>query len=236
MPQQHHRRHGRAHPPERYGALDVPLTVWTVSDVADLTAHLFAELKPARGPIMAVSLPGWASICRAGRRALVFGADRGAFARAQATLPASKQGLAIFQAIDYESAAVRMAKLHGSCALALCSAEVLTWPGAMAALVGAMRPGGLVVLLGRTDIEAAELSDFSRPSRRGRSEASAAALGLEFIGYLVAAPKRVFDASVAAAVHRERRPLRPSEPLTRHFDIAVWRKRPATSDGDLERN
>lgn len=227
---QHYHNHS-ANPSERYGSLDVPLTVWTVADAADLTAHLFAELKPARGPVVVVDLPGWEAVCRAARRAIVFGPDRGAFARSRAGLPASKQGLAIFQAIDAQSAAVRIGRLANSAGLALASARVLAWPGAVAALTGALRPEGLLAVIGRTDADAALMTAFNRPRRSRKLEATASALGLDFAGYLVAAPRRVFDTAVATAVNREAMPHRPCVPLTRHFDIAIWSKTSPAVDG-----
>jgi hypothetical protein len=220
---QHH-NHRAAKPCERYGAFDVPLTVWTVSDAADLTAHLFDELKPARGPIAFVDLPGWESVCRSGRRAVVFGTDRGAFARVRAGLPASKQGLAIHQAAGADNAAVRIAKLKNATGLALASARMLSWSGAAAALTGALRPEGLLVIVGRTDADAALMTTFNRPGRSRRPEATAGELGLAFAGYLIAAPKQVFDTAVASAVNRQAMPRRPCVPLTRHFDIAIWSK------------
>jgi hypothetical protein len=229
LTQHHHNR--AAKPRERYGSFDVPLTVWTVANAADLTAHLFAELKPARGPVVVVDLPGWEAVCRSARRAIVFGPDRGAFGRSRAGLPASKQGLAIFQAVDAESAAVRIARLTNTAGLALASARVLAWPGAAAALTGAVRSEGLLAVIGRTDADAALMTAFNQPSRSRKLEATAGALGLDFAGYLVAAPRRVFDTAVATAVNREAMPHRPCVPLTRHFDIAIWSKAGPDADG-----
>ncbi|WP_335988476.1 hypothetical protein [Glycomyces sp. MUSA5-2] len=229
MTQHHHNR--ASHPPQRYGSFDVPLTVWSAADAADVTAHLFAELKPARGPIAVVDLPGWDEVCRAGRRAVVFGTNRGAFARTLASLPTSKQGLGIFQALDADSAATRIAKLEGAAGLALASARALTWPGAPAALVGVLRPGGLLAVIGRTDADAAAMTEFNRPRPGPKLDATAHAVGLEFTGYVVAAPKRAFDTAVASAINGEATPHRPCAPLTRHFDIAIWTRATAATGG-----
>jgi hypothetical protein len=207
------------------------LTVWSVADAADLTAHLFAELKPARGPVIVVDLPGWGAVCRAARRAIVFGPDHGVFARARAGLPASKQGLAIFQAFGADSAGVRIGRLSNSAGLALASARVLAWPGAAAALTGALRPEGLLAVIGRSDADAALMTAFNRPVLSRKLEATAGALGLDFAGYLVAAPGRVFDTAVATEVNREAMPHRPCVPLTRHFDIVIWSKTGLAVDG-----
>jgi hypothetical protein len=229
---EHRNRHGA--PKSRYGTLDVPLTVWQVADAAALTAGLLAELKPARGPIIAIDIPGWEAIPRAARHALVLTRDRNAARASLAKLPATKQGLTRIQAVGEHSLGTRLTAVNGSTGLAIASAWLLDCTGALGAAAHALRPDGILAIVGRGMADQTRLARLSRPrteaasaveeaGSRGDDEDTPADFGLVFAGHIVAASPRVFDAAAGAA--EARRATRASCPtMARHFDVVLWRK------------
>jgi hypothetical protein len=219
---EHRNRHGR--PASRHGTLDVPLSVWQVPDAAALTAGLLAELKPARGPIITVDVPGWEAIPKAARHALVLTRDLAASARVLTGLPAAKQGLARIQPVGDHSLGFRLAAVARQSGLVIASAWLLTCTGALAAAANALRPDGHLAVIGQGPAEQARLARLSRPrtDTDGPDEAPDV-LGLAFAGHIVAAPAAVFDAAVLAA--EARRAGRAACPASvRHFDVVIWRK------------
>jgi hypothetical protein len=229
---EHHNRHGA--PKSRYGTLDVPLTVWQVADAAALTAGLLAELKPARGPIITIDMPGWEAIPRAARHALVFTRDRNAASASLAKLPAAKQGLARIQAVSEHSLGTRLAAVNGATGLAIASAWLLDCTGALGAAAHALRPDGILAIVGRDMADQTRLARLSRPrmdaasaveeaGSRDDDQDMPAGFGLVFAGHIVAASLRVFEAAAGAA--EARRADRASCPtMARHFDVVLWRK------------
>lgn len=234
-----HRNHHGA-PSGRYGTLDVPLSVWQVADAAALTAGLLAELKPARGPIIAVDVPGWEAIPRAARHALVLTRDRNAASARLAALPGEKQGLARIQPVDERSLGVRLSAVTASTGLVITSAWLLDCTGALAAAANALQPGGVLAIVGQGMADQVRLSRLAHPApvaedaAGGEDEETAedppGEFGLVFAGHVVAAPPRVFDAAVGAAEARSaHRAACPA--MARHFDIVLWRKERRTEAG-----
>ncbi|THV22877.1 hypothetical protein [Glycomyces paridis] len=228
---EHRNHHGR--PASRHGTLDVPLSVWQVPDAAVLTAGLLAELKPARGPIITVDVPGWEAIPKAARHALVLTRDQAASASALAGLPAAKQGLVRIQPVGDHSLGTRLAAVARQSGLVIASAWLLTCTGALAAAANALRSGGHLAVIGQGVAEQARLARLSRPrtDTDGSDEETPELLGLAFAGHVVAAPAAVFDAAVLAAEARRAGPA-ACPASSRHFDIVIWRKmRPAEVGG-----
>jgi hypothetical protein len=228
-----HRNHHGA-PSGRYGTLDVPLTVWQVADAAALTAGLLAELKPARGPIIAVDVPGWEAIPRAARHALVLTRDRTAARAVLVGLPGAKQGLARIQPVDEHSLGVRLSAVTAQAGLIIASAWLLDCTGTLAASANALRTEGMLAIVGQGMADQTRLAALSRPridiasageelddSEDGQEVPGD--FGLVFAGHVVAAPPRVFDAAAGAA--EARRAGRAACPaMSRHFDVILWRK------------
>jgi len=237
---EHHNRHGA--PASRYGTLDVPLSVWQVADAAALTAGLLAELKPARGPIVTIDVPGWEAIPRAARHALVLTRDRTAASAVLAELPGAKQGLARIQPVGQRSLGARLAAFDGATGLVIASAWLLDCAGALAAAAHALRPEGMLAIMGQGMADQARLSRLSHSpaavagantegtETAETEEESPGAFGLVFAGHIVAAPPRVFDAAVNAA--ESRRAYRPACPaMARHFDVVLWCKERRSESG-----
>lgn len=227
-----HRNHHGA-PASRYGTLDVPISVWQVADSAALTAGLLAELKPARGPIITIDVPGWEAIPRAARHALVLTRDRTTAKAALVGLPGAKQGLARIQPVDERSLGVRLAAVTTSTGLVIASAWLLDCTGALAAAAHALRPEGVLAIVGQGMADQARLAQLAHPAPVAEDaedgedeetkEESPQSFGLVFAGHVVAAPARVFDAAAGAA--EARRGGRSACPgMARHFDVVLWRK------------
>lgn len=235
-----HRNHHGA-PAARYGTLDVPVSVWQVADAAALTAGLLAELKPARGPIITVDVPGWEAIPKAARHALVLTRDRTTASKVLAGLPGVKQGLARIQPVHEQSVGVRLAAVTASTGLVIASAWLLEGTGALAAAANALHPGGFIALVGHGMADQARLSRLVRPVEGAGNpatgdeetgEESPGDFGLVFAGHVVAAPAKVFDAAAGAAeARRARRASCPA--MARHFDVVLWRKTGHTEAGGV---
>lgn len=234
-----HRNHHGA-PAARYGTLDVPLSVWQVADAAALTAGILAELKPVRGPIIAVDVPGWEAIPRAARHALVLTRDRAAASKTLAALPGAKQGLARIQPVDERSLGVRLAAVTASTGLVIASAWLLDCTGALAAAAHALRPEGVLAIVGQGMADQARLTRLTHPAPvaadaegsedEETEEESPGGFGLVFAGHVVAAPPRVFDAAAGAAEAR-RADQAACPAMARHFDVVLWRKASRTEAG-----
>ncbi len=211
----------------RYGTLDVPLSVWQVADAAGLVAALLGELRPARGPIITVDLPGWEAIPRSARHAVVFTRDRAAATAALASIAGAKRGLARLQPVGAGSLATRLGAIDARTRLVIASTWLLQCEGALAAAAGALRPDGILALVGQGQAAQARLAHLSRPRTtpiEDGDEDTPETLGLAFAGHIVATAPIGFDAAVASAEgctvqsdHRRRAGAR-------HFDVVLWRK------------
>lgn len=233
MTEHHRSRRGDA---ARYGTLDVPLSVWQVADAAALTAALLEEFRPARGPIITIDVPGWEAVPRSARHAVVFTRERAAATAALASIPGVKQGLARIQPVDSASLATRLGAIDARAGLVIASSWLLECEGALAAAAGALRPGGMLTLVGRGMRAQARLARLSRPraaTKPADAETAPGALGLAFAGHLVAAAPTMLTAAVAAAEGRStvHRPHRSHQARVRHFDVVLWRKTPRAEDG-----
>jgi len=190
----------------RYGSLDVPLTVWTVKDAADLVDGLLTELAPT-GRIITVDLPGWQAVPRAGRRAHVYYRRRATAARALAVLTDAEQRRTTIEAICESTLAVKLREHRAG--MIIASAWLLRCPGALEAVGAALNPGGMLVIAGRSEQDAVDIATLT----------DTRFLPLAFAAYLVAASPAVFDTAVTT----------PSETASRqettpalHWGIGVW--------------
>ena len=221
---EHHRN--RRVDAARYGTLDAPLSVWQAADAADLIAALLDELRPARGPIITVDLPGWEAIPRAARHAVVFTRDRAAATAALAAIAGAKRGLARLQPVSAPSLATRLGAINARTGLVIASTWLLECDGALAAAAGALRPDGLLAFVGQGQADQARLARLSRPRTttvEDGNEDTPESLGLVFAGHIVAAAPTGFDDAVASAEGRTVRSRRHGAGA-RHFDVVLWRK------------
>ncbi|MCH7230014.1 hypothetical protein L0U85_03940 [Glycomyces sp. L485] len=218
----------------RHGTLDVPLTVWQVADAASLTAGLFAEFKPARGPIVAVDVPGWETIPRHARHGIILTRNRRGATAVLKQLPTAKQGLVTIRPVSLTNLSWTLAAIEARIGLVVASAWLLEREGAFAAAANALKPDGLIALIARSHDEQARLTRLAAPPDiRDFSDDVPAALGMAYAGHIVAAAPKVFDAAVAAA--EARTATRRSCPAAaRHFDVFLWRKTDADQDGEAD--
>ena len=209
----------------RHGTLDVPLTVWQVADAASLTAGLFAEFKPARGPIVAVDVPGWETIPRHARHGIVLTRNRGGATAVLRQLPTAKQGLVTIRPVSLTNLSWTLAAIDARIGLIMTSAWLLKREGALAAAANALGSDGLIALIAHSHDEQAHLVRLAAPPdhRDFDDDGTPAMLGLAYAGHIVAAPPNVFDAAVGAA--EARTATRHSCPANaRHLDVFMWRK------------
>lgn len=191
----------------RYGSLDVPLTVWTVKDAADLAAGLLTELAPT-GRIVAVDLPGWQAIPRAGRRAHVYYRRRTTAARTFAGLTAAHQRRTTIEAACESSLAVKLREHQGG--MVIASAWLLRCPGALKATVAVLKPGGVLVIAGRSEQDAVDIATLT----------DTRVLPLTFTAYLVAATPAVFDDAAATPPESLGGETTPAS----HWGIGIWHR------------
>ncbi|MCC3762634.1 hypothetical protein K3N28_06060 [Glycomyces sp. TRM65418] len=192
----------------RYGSLDVPLTVWTVKDAADLVDGLLDELTPT-GRIIAVDLQGWQAIPRAGRRAHVYYRRRAIVTRTLAGLTADQQRRTAIEAACESTLAVKLREHQAG--MIIASAWLLRCPGALEKTAEALRPGGMLVLAGRSEQDAVDIATLT----------DVRFLPLSFTAYLVAAAAAVFD--TAASTPPEAVSGAGTTPAS-HWGIGIWRK------------
>lgn len=192
----------------RTGSLDVPLTVWTVKDAADLVDGLLDELAPT-GRIIAVDLPGWQAIPRTGRRAHVYYRRRATAARALAGLTEAEQRRTAIEAVCETTLAVKLREHRAG--MIIASAWLLRCPGALEAAVEALKPGGVLVLAGRSEQDTVDIATLTDVNF----------LPLSFTAYLVAASPAVFDAATTAPIAgADGQATTPGS----HWGIGVWRR------------
>ncbi|MEU5874728.1 hypothetical protein AB0A73_24595 [Glycomyces sp. NPDC047369] len=192
----------------RVGSLDVPLTVWTVRDAVDLVDGLLDELAPM-GMVITVDLPGWEAAPIAGRRTHVLYRRRATATRALGNVPAFGQRRTSMEAVCESTLA---AKLHQyQAGMVAASAWLLHCPGALEAAIGALKPGGLLLLVGRSEQDAVDIATLT----------DVTFLPLSFTAYLVAAAPPVFDAAVKTSP--EAGGGDPTTPGS-HWGVGVWRR------------
>jgi hypothetical protein len=193
----------------RYGSLDVPLTVWTVKDAADLVDGLLAELA-STGRIIAVDLSGWQAIPRAGRRTHVYYRRRATTARALAGLTEAEQRRTTIEAACESTLAVKLREHQAG--MIVASAWLLRCPGALEATIDALKPGGVLVLAGRSEQDAVDIATLT----------DVTFLPLSFTAYLVAATPAVFDTASDTAPESATGAA-VTVPAS-HWGIGVWRR------------
>ncbi|MCD0444247.1 hypothetical protein LO763_11505 [Glycomyces sp. A-F 0318] len=180
--------------------------MWTVGDAADLVDGLLEELAPT-GRIIAVDLPGWQAIPRAGRRAHVYYRHRTTATRTLARLTEVEQRRTAIEAACESSLAVKLREHRAG--MIAASAWLLRCPGALEATIEALRPGGMLVLAGRNEQDAVDIATLT----------DIRFLPLSFTAYLVAAAPAVFDAAATAS------PGTGADGATTpasHWGIGVW--------------
>lgn len=196
------------HPPlaiARYGSLDVPLTVWTVEDAADLVRGLLTELAPT-GPVVAVDLLGWEAAPASGWCTHAFYRRRSSVTRALGALAAAEQRRTAIEPACESNLAAKLR--HRSAGMIAASAWLLRCPGALDGAVAALRPGGVLVIAGRSEQDAIDIAKLTDTSERP----------LAFTAYLVAASRGMLEAEAA-----ER--LAPAAATSAsHWGIGVWHK------------
>ncbi len=194
----------------RYGSLDVPLSVWTVEGPHDLVDGLLIELAPT-DPVAAIDLPGWTALPLAGRATRLFWRTRVTHT-ALATLPHAAQRRTT---AHHATRATLAAKLTAQQRLGMVAASswLLHCPGGLDAAADALRPGGSLIVIGRTEQDAVDIATLVDTFASPKVTAT-----LDFAAYLVAAGTTVLDAAVRAA---------NSETATaaRHWVAGVWCKR-----------
>lgn len=192
----------------RYGSLDVPLTVWTVKDAPDLVDGLLVELAPT-GRIIAVDLPGWQAIPALGRRAHVYYRRRATAARTLAGLTADQQRRTAVEAACESTLAVKLREHRAG--MIIASAWLLRCPGALEAVGASLKPGGILVIAGRSEQDAVDIATLT----------DTRFLPLTFAAYLVAATPAVLDTAVTTSP--ETANGTETTPAS-HWGIGVWRQ------------
>jgi hypothetical protein len=202
----------------RYGSLDVPLSVWTVEGPDDLIDGLLIELAPT-GPVAAIDLPGWTAIpFFAGRATRLFWRAR-ATHTALATLPdPARQRTTAYHATRTTLAVKLTAEQR--LGMVAASSWLLRCPGGLDAVAGALRPGGSLVVIGRTEQDAVDIATLIDTAASPKVTGA-----LDFAAYLVAASTTGLDAAVRAANGDA------TTAATRHWVAGVWCKR-ETRAGD----
>lgn len=203
----------------RCGSLDVPLTVWTAADAADLIAGLLAELAPG-GPVAAIDLPGWTAAPTLGWKTRLFARRHATALRQMHRLPASQQGMAAVQAVCETTLAsaltARFASFREQAALVGASAWLLRCPGGLAAATTVLAPGGHLVLLSQSERDAVDIATLT--DRDGGND-----LGLSFAAYLVAATPAALDAAVEGITSPRRTP--------QSWSVGIWQRRAPIGGG-----
>lgn len=203
----------------RYGSLDVPLTVWTVENPADLVSGLVTELAPT-GPVAAVDLPGWTALPEVGRITRVYVRSRANANRALATLTGKAQRRVRVQTTCESTLAAKLGaerRLGMVCA----SAWLLHCPGGLDAAIAALRPGGVLAVAGKTDRDAIDIATLVDNDPTGHAQA------LSFAAYLVAAVPVALDAATDAEGGLGAR----RAAIPEHWGVGVWCKNPTQSGG-----
>ncbi|MEU5874260.1 hypothetical protein AB0A73_22220 [Glycomyces sp. NPDC047369] len=192
----------------RAGSLDVPLSVWTVEGPGDLLDGLLIELAPT-GPLAAVDTPGWTALPLAGRTTRLYWRTRTSYDLAR-TLPDAARGRTN---AHHVTSATLAAKLDGERRLGMiaASAWLLRSPGALDAAARALRPGGFLAVIGRTEQDAVDIAT------RTDTDAPAASR-LDFTAYLVAASTAAFNAAVRVGD-------RAAGASMRHWAVGIWQRR-----------
>lgn len=201
----------------RYGGLDVPLSVWTVEGPADLVAGLLVEIAPT-GPVAAVDVPGWTAMPRSGRCTRAYSRSRATGARELAALPDAARQRVTHHLVTKTSLAPRLRSERGL-GMVCASSWLLHCAGALDGAISALRSNGVLAVLASTDEDAVDMATLV-DTDTGGSHTSA----LEFAAYLVAAAPETLDASVQA-VEREQ------VEAERHWAVGIWCKRARRSGG-----
>lgn len=196
----------------RYGSLDVPLSVWTVEGPEDLVDGLLLELAPT-GPVAAIDLPGWTALPLAGRFTRLFWRTR-ATRNALATLPDAARRRTTASHVVRTTLAAKLTT-EQQLGMVAASAWLLRCPGGLDAVARALRPGGALTVIGCTEQDAVDIATLIDTAASPRLTAD-----LDFAAYLVAASTTSLDAAVRAA---------NGEPTTaaRHWVAGIWCKREA---------
>jgi hypothetical protein len=194
----------------RYGSLDVPLSVWTVEGPDDLVEGLLIELAPT-GPVAAIDLPGWTALPLAGRATRLFWRTRATHTALATLSDAARQRTTAYHATRSTLAA----KLTTEQRLGMVAASswLLRCPGGLDAAADALRPGGSLVVVGRTEQDAVDIATLIDTSASPKLTGA-----LDFAAYLVAASTMGLDAAVRAAYGE-------TATAARHWVAGVWCKR-----------
>lgn len=201
----------------RYGGLDVPLSVWTVDGAADLVAGLLVEIAPI-GPVAGIDLPGWTAIPISGRCTRVFSRSRATSARELATLADAARQRVAHHLVDKTTLTGKLRRERGL-GMVCASSWLLHCTGGLDAAISALRPDGVLAVLGRTDEDAVDIATLVDTDATG-GQASA----LDFAAYLVATAPEALDAVVQAAEGEQ-------VDVKRHWAVGIWCKRAQRSGG-----
>jgi hypothetical protein len=201
----------------RYGGLDVPLSVWTVDGTADLVAGLLVEIAPT-GPVAAVDLPGWTAIPLSGRCTRAYSRSRATSARELTTLPDAARQRVAHHLVNKTTLAPKLLSENGL-GMVCASSWLLHCPGGLDGAIDALKPGGVLAVLGHTDEDAIDIATLVDTDTGGGG-----ASGLDFAAYLVATAPETLDAAVQAAEGEQ------SE-SERHWAVGIWCKHARRSGG-----
>lgn len=196
----------------RYGSLNVPLSVWTVEGPSDLVDGLLIELAPT-GPVAAIDLPGWTALPLAGRATRLFWRTR-ATHTALATLPDAARHRTAAHHVTRTTLAAKLT-VEQRLGMVAASSWLLRCPGGLDAAAGALRPGGSLVVIGRTEQDAVDIATLIDTSASPKLTGA-----LDFAAYLVAASMTGLNAAVRAADGE-------TATAARHWVAGVWCKREA---------
>ncbi len=201
----------------RYGGLDVPLSVWTVEGPADLVAGLLVEIAPT-GPVAAVDLPGWTAIPISGRCTRAYSRSRATSARELATLPDAARQRVAHHLASKTTLAPKL-RFERGLGMVCASTWLLHCPGGLEGAISTLRPDGVLAVLGRTEMDAIDIATLVDADTSGGRASS-----LDFTAYLVATAPETLDAAVQAAESGQ------SE-VERHWAVGIWCKRARRSGG-----
>jgi hypothetical protein len=190
-----------------HGSLDVPLSRWTVEGPGDLLDGLLVELAPI-GPVAAVDVPGWTALPMAGRATLLFWRTPGQYVLVR-SLPDAARARTSTHQVTALTLAGKLAE-ERRLGMIAASAWLLHFPGAIAGATRALRPGGSLVVIGRSEQDAVDIAALTDAS-------AAVAFRLDFTAYLLA--------SADAAVHTPARVAdRAAGTTMRHWAVGIWRR------------
>ncbi|WP_335990093.1 hypothetical protein [Glycomyces sp. MUSA5-2] len=201
----------------RYGGLDVPLSVWTVDGETDLVAGLLVEIAPT-GPVAAIDLPGWTAIPRSGRCTRAYSRSRTTSARELATLPDAARQRVAHHLVTKTTLAPKLRPENGL-GMVCASSWLLHCPGGLESALTALKPGGVLAVLGRTDQDAIDIATLVDADTSGGGASS-----LDFTAYLIATAPETLDAAVRAAEGEQ-------PEAERHWAVGIWSKHARRSGG-----